>query len=52
MPRVHKGVKVRGYASVVDRYVEGEVYYVFSNGIGVLTRSGIVMMDEGEYEII
>lgn len=45
-----KGDIVTGYAHIVQRVVTGPVYYIFSNGVGVLTRDGIVLMNTDEIE--
>lgn len=39
--------KRRGYIGMI-----AEPYYRFSNGIGVRTKDGILLLDSDEYEII
>ena len=46
------GKIAKGYSDTCQKYVEGKIYYHYSNGIGILTDGGIVFVENGKYEII
>ena len=47
-----KGKKAKGFSKTSGRYVEGPVYHVYSNGIGIVTKMGIAFVEDGGYGII
>ena len=47
-----KNKNEKGYSDTCQKYVEGKIYYHYSNGIGILTDGGIVFVENGKYEII
>lgn len=47
-----KNKKAKGFSKTAGRYVEGTIYHVYSNGIGILTENGIAFVEDGDYEII
>lgn len=47
-----KGKKAKGFSNTSGRYVQGPIYHVYANGIGILTKMGIAFVEGGEYEII
>ena len=46
------GKIAKGYSDTCQKYVEGKIYYHYSNGIGILTDGGIVFVENGKYDII
>ena len=46
------GKMAKGYSDSCKKYVEGKIYYHYSNGIDVLTDGGLVFIENGKYEII
>ena len=47
-----KDKKAKGFSKTAGRYVEGPIYHVYSNGIGILTKMGIAFVKDGYYEVI
>ena len=47
-----KDKKAKGFSKTAGRYVVGSIYHVYSNGIGILTKMGIAIVEDGDYEII
>ena len=47
-----KDKKAKGFSKTAGRYVQGPIYHVYANGIGILTKMGIALVEDGEYEII
>ena len=47
-----KDKKAKGFSKTAGRYVEGPIYHVYSNGIGILTKMGIAIVEDGDYKII
>ena len=47
-----KDKKAKGFSKTAGRYVEGSIYHVYSNGIGISTKMGIAIVEDGYYEII
>lgn len=47
-----KNKKAKGYSKNAGRYVEGIIYYVYSNGVDILTNKGLAFVENGKYEII
>ena len=47
-----KDKKAKGFSKTAGRYVEGPIYHVYSNGIGILTKMGIAIVEDGYYEVI
>ena len=46
------GKIAKGYSDTVQKHVEGKIYYHYSNGIDILTDSGLVFVKNGKYKII
>lgn len=46
------GKMAKGYSYSFQKYVEGKIYHHYSNGIGILTKHGIVFVENGKYEIV
>ena len=47
-----KNKKAKGFSKTAGRYVQGPIYHVYANGIGILTKKGIAIVEDGDYEII
>ena len=46
------GKEAKGYSDSSQKEVEGKIYHHLSNGINILTDSGLVFVENGKYEII
>lgn len=46
------GKIAKGYSDTCQKHVEGKIYYHYSNGIDILTDSGLVFVKNGKYKII
>ena len=47
-----KEKEAKGFSKTAGRYVQGPIYHVYANGIGILTKMGIAFVEDGDYEII
>lgn len=48
---MERGMRAKGYSDCCRIEVEGPVHFIYSNGIDILTRMGLVFCEDGKYEV-